>query len=78
MKSWYANHVLPKVIEGYRELGEYFSYQQADLELVRHTTIRKKNAEEWVVDISDLDRNQLRLWLEEVKVFCSMNLSIIL
>jgi 3-keto-L-gulonate-6-phosphate decarboxylase len=80
MKSWYANHVTPRVVEAYRELGENYTAKQVDIELVRHTTIRKKQAmgEEWIVDIADLDRTQLRLWLEEVNVFCAMNLSLIL
>jgi len=80
MKSWYTNHILPKVIEAYRDLGENYTAKQADRELVRHTTVRRKAAleEEWIVDLADLDRTQLRMYLDEVVVFSSQNLSLIL
>ena len=80
MRSRYRNYILPKVIEAWRELGETYTEDQADIELVRNTTVRRKTVleEDWVVPLEDLDRELLKRWTDEVTIFCSMNLSLIL
>lgn len=80
MRAWYRNYVLPKAVEAFRELGENYTVEQADKELVRHTTVRKKKAlsELWAVDLDDLDRELLKRYLDEVTIFCSTNLNLIL
>lgn len=76
MRSRYRNYILPKVVEAYRDLGENYTSEQADRELVKHTTVRKKTVlnEEWIIALEDMDRELLKRWTDEVTIFCSMNL----
>jgi hypothetical protein len=78
MLSRYRNYILPKVIAAFRELGENYTPEQADKELIRHTTIRKKTVleEDWVIPIEELDRELLKRWTDEITIFCSINLSL--
>ena len=80
MKAWYRNYVLPKVVEAWRELGENYTTEQVDWELVNHTIVRRKAAaaECWIASIDDLDRENLKRYLDEVTIFCSTNLNLIL
>jgi len=80
MKAWYRNYVLPKVITAWRELGENYTLEQADRELVKLTTVRKIQAagEPWIANLEDLDRTELKRYLDEVALMCSMNLNLIL
>lgn len=80
MKSWYRNHVLPKVIQSWRELGEAYTPDQADEQLRRLTTTCHKTlaGEPVIVPIEGLGRPELHRYLEEVKIFSSMNLNLVL
>ena len=79
MKAWYRNYVLPKVVEAWRELGENYTTEQADIQLGLLTTTRKKSqVDHWITSVDDLDREELKRYLDEVTIFCSTNLNLIL
>jgi len=80
MLSWWENYVLPKAVKAFRETGELMTTDTADLMLRKlTTTCARGNGESrhWV-EVKDLDREQLKRFLDEVKVVCAMNLNCIL
>jgi hypothetical protein len=80
MKAWYRNYVLPKVVTAWRELGETYTVEQADYHLMRSTTVRcqHRNKEGGIAGVEDLDRENLKRYLDEVTIFASTNLNCIL
>jgi hypothetical protein len=80
MKAWYRNYVLPKVVTAWRELGENYTTEQADNYLLRYTTVmyHYRNKEGGILTIKDLDREMMKRYLDEVTIFCSTNLNLIL
>ena len=78
MKTWYNNYALPRIVEAWRELGESYTVEQADRELVKHTTVRRKTVleEDWIIDFDELDRDLRKRYLDEVALFCSINLNL--
>lgn len=80
MLARYRNHILPKVVKAWRELGENYTVETADRELRKHTTTCHQTwaGEKMIVPVDSLDRELLKQYLDEVNVFCSMNLSLIL
>jgi len=80
MGSWYRNHVLPRVVVAWREIGEYYTDEQADRELRRLTTVCHKSyaCEKTLIEFDDLDREQRKRYLDEVKLLCVTHLNCIL
>ena len=79
MQTRYRKHILPKAIEGFRNLGNNYTAEQADIELVRHTVTRNKSVsgELWIIKLEDLDRELLKKYMDEVTIFMSQNLNTI-
>ena len=73
-------YMLPKIVEAWRELGENYTSDRADVELIRHTTVRKKTVGDqlWILKLEDLDREMMKQWIDEVTIFASINLHIAL
>lgn len=80
MLARYRNYMLPKIVEAFRELGENYTADRADVELIKHTTVRKKTVghELWVIPLESLDREMMKQWIDEVTYFASINLHIAL
>ena len=76
MKAWYRNYVLPKVVVAWREFGESYTTEQADLQLRRLTTVCRYRAGAFMREVWELDREMMKRYLDEVTIFCSANLSL--
>lgn len=80
MRAWYRNYMLPKVVQAWRELGELYTIDQADYQLRIHSavTCQVRGKEGGAATIEDLDRELMKRYLDEVTIFCSTNLNLIL
>ena len=80
MLTRYRKHIIPKAIEGFRNLGTNYTDEQCDNQLRCLTTTchMEWNGEMMIVPVDQLDREMMKKFMDEVTLFCAENLNIIL
>jgi hypothetical protein len=76
MQTWYKKHALPKVTAAFREYGNIFNEEKADNLLARESSVR--SGTNGIIPLEELPREKLKMFLDEVKVYCATNLSLVL
>lgn len=80
MLTKYRKGWLPKIVQAWRCFGERYTEDQADKQLRIHTTSCHKvwNGDIMIVTVDELDREEMKNYMDEVAIFCSQNLNLIL
>ena len=71
MIGYYYGKILPDVQRAYFELGNQFSIEDTDLELIRNYPIRFKT-------VHELSREQMKAYIAWVQQYASENLNLVL
>jgi len=77
MLTRYWKHIIPKSIEGFRDLGTNYTPKQCDVQLRCQTTTchMEWDNEIMIVPVEQLDRELLKKFIDEVVCFCAEHLS---